>query len=105
MDRRQGKSLASPGAAGRLGVDGNDLVARRYEGVECRDGELGRTHEDEAHPPPLSPAAPGGESAIAWQSTGSPSIAISWHRRKSKHSARPWHDFRALGLARRAVRC
>ena len=43
-------ALAAPGRARRLSVSARNVVPRRYDGVERRHRELGRSHEDDPHP-------------------------------------------------------
>jgi hypothetical protein len=40
---------AAPRGPGRLGLGGHDLVPRRDDRLQRRDGEIGGSHEDDAH--------------------------------------------------------
>ena len=48
VDGRAAEPVPATGGAGRLGVDGGDLVAGGEEGVEAGQDEAGRAHHDEA---------------------------------------------------------
>jgi recombination protein RecR len=49
MHRCLAVGLASPGGPRRLGVGAHDLVPTLHERIEARNGELRRSHEDDAH--------------------------------------------------------
>jgi hypothetical protein len=50
VDRGRGQLLAAPARLGRLGIDGHDLMAAGDDLGQRRHGEVGGTHEGEAHP-------------------------------------------------------
>ena len=49
VDAAGGFTLAAAGRAGRLGVDGDDLMPGGVQGAQGRDREVRAAHEGEAH--------------------------------------------------------